>query len=160
MSGRGETFKTYVVQRTFRTVRKGYDPDEVDRHLELVSRWFTATDAAKALREERQRIEERERAAAEREAGAERSLEGVRMEAEATIAGAHRRAEADERAAREDRAVAARELEEARAEAERICAQAGAERAEILDAARIEAEASEVMRIAREAEGVAQGEAA
>ena len=64
MAGRGETMKMFVVQRTFRTVRKGYDPDEVDRHLELVSRWFTQTDAAKALREERARIEERERAAA------------------------------------------------------------------------------------------------
>jgi DivIVA domain-containing protein len=94
MAGRGETMKMFVVQRTFRTVRKGYDPGEVDRHLELVSRWFTQTDAAKALREERERIEERERAAAEREASAERSLEGVRMEAEATIEAAHRRAEA------------------------------------------------------------------
>src|SRR5215211_8526324 len=101
MAGRGETFKTYVVQRTFRTVRKGYDPDEVDRHLELVSRWFTQTDAAKALREERERIEDRERAAAEREASAERSLEGVRMEAEATIEAARRRAAAEEAAAAE-----------------------------------------------------------
>src|SRR5215216_6535639 len=97
MAGRGETLKMFVVQRTFRTVRRGYDPDEVDRHLELVSRWFTQTDAAKALREERERIQERERAAAEREARAERSLEGVRMEAEATIEGAHRRAAAEER---------------------------------------------------------------
>jgi len=68
MGGRGETLKMFVVQRTFRTVRRGYDPEEVDRHLELVSRWFTTTDAAKALREERARIEERERAAAERSA--------------------------------------------------------------------------------------------
>src|SRR5829696_10544896 len=113
MAGRGETLKMFVVQRTFSTVRRGYDPDQVDRHLELVSRWFTQTDAAKALREERERIEERERAAAEREASAERSLQGVRMEAEATIEGARRRAEAEERAAREDRAAAARELEEA-----------------------------------------------
>src|SRR5688500_15679926 len=99
MAGRGETLKMFVVQRTFRVVRRGYDPDQVDRHLELVSRWFTQTDAAKALREERERIEERERAAAEREARAERSLEGVRMEAEATLEGAHRRAAAEERRA-------------------------------------------------------------
>ena len=110
MAGRGETFKTYVVQRTFRTVRKGYDPEEVDQHLERVSRWFTQTDAAKALREERLRIEAAERAAAERAEQAERSLEGVRLEAEATIEGAHRRAEAEERAARTDREAAAREL--------------------------------------------------
>ena len=36
MAGRGETFKTYVVQRTFRTVRKGYDPEEVDRTRDLL----------------------------------------------------------------------------------------------------------------------------
>src|SRR3954453_3082513 len=120
MAGRGETLKMFVVQRTFRTVRKGYDPDEVDRHLELVSRWFTQTDAAKALREERERIEERERAAAEQEARAERSLEGVRREAEATIEGAQRRAAADERAAAEDRERAAEELRAAREEAARI----------------------------------------
>ena len=145
MAGRGETFKTYVVQRTFRTVRKGYDPDEVDRHLERVSRWFTQTDAAQALREERLRIQEREHAAAEREASAERTLEGVRLEAEATLEGAHRRAAAEERAAGEDRETAARELAEARADAERIRAQAeadaaatreraAAEREELLDA--------------------------
>src|SRR3954451_22518457 len=124
MAGRGETLKMFVVQRTFRTVRKGYDPAEVDRHLELVSRWFTQTDAAKALREERERIEERERAAAEREARAERSLEGVRMEAEATTDGAPRRAAADERAAGEDRERAGEELQAAREEAARIRAQA------------------------------------
>jgi DivIVA domain-containing protein len=27
----------FVVQRAFSRVRRGYDPDEVDRHLELVS---------------------------------------------------------------------------------------------------------------------------
>ena len=106
---------------------EGYDPDEVDRHLELVSRWFTETDAAKALREERMRIEERERAAAEREASAERSLEGVRMEAEATIEGAQRRAAAEERAAQEDRAAAAAELEAAREEG-RACGRAAESR--------------------------------
>src|SRR5215212_5421034 len=110
MAGRGETLKMFVVQRTFRTVRKGYDPDEVDRHLELVSRWFTETDAAKALREERMRMEDRERSATEREASAERSLEGVRMEAEATLEGAQKRAAAEEQGAKEDRAAATAEL--------------------------------------------------
>src|SRR5215218_3185383 len=167
MAGRGETLKMFVVQRTFRTVRKGYDPDEVDRHLELVSRWFTQTDAAKALREERERIQERERAAAEREAAAERSLEGVRMEAEATLEGAHRRAAAEEHAAREDRAAARAELEAAREQAERILAEAAAgacelreaaaaERATILDSARIEADAAAVLRVAREATAEAE----
>src|SRR3954454_7848822 len=107
MAGRGETLKMFVVQRTFRTVRRGYDPEEVDRHLELVSRWFTTTDAAKALREERARIEERERAPPERKASAELSLEGVRMEAEPTIEGARRRPEPDEPSAGEDRLAAA-----------------------------------------------------
>ena len=30
----------YVVQRHFRLVRRGYDPAEVDRHLQIVSDWF------------------------------------------------------------------------------------------------------------------------
>ena len=36
-SGEGETRSVYVVQRHFRLVRRGYDPAEVDRHLQVVS---------------------------------------------------------------------------------------------------------------------------
>jgi DivIVA domain-containing protein len=52
MSSRGQSLSMFVVQRTFTRVRRGYDPDEVDRHLELVSRWFTSTDAGRAIAEE------------------------------------------------------------------------------------------------------------
>src|SRR4051812_50125075 len=97
MAGRGETLKMFVVQRTFRTVRRGYDPEEVDRHLELVSRWFVSTDAGKAIAEERGRLKERE-------AEAEHLVEGARIEADATLEGARRRAEADARDA--ERALA------------------------------------------------------
>jgi DivIVA domain-containing protein len=59
MSSRGQSLSMFVVQRTFSRVRRGYDPDEVDRHLELVSRWFTTTDAGRAIAEERARLRER-----------------------------------------------------------------------------------------------------
>ena len=120
MAGRGETLSMFVVQRTFKTVRRGYDPEEVDRHLELVSRWFTSTDAGKAIAEERARLKERE-------AEAEHVVEGARIEAEATLEGARRRAEADTR------------------EAERRLAEAG----DALDAARIEAAAADAVREAQ-----------
>src|SRR5947208_13580651 len=61
MAGRGESLSMFVVQRTFTTVRRGYDPAEVDRHLELVSRWFTRTDAGEALSRERGELRDRER---------------------------------------------------------------------------------------------------
>src|SRR3954452_13392317 len=94
MSPRGESLSMFVVQRTFTRVRRGYDPDEVDRHLELVSRWFTSTDVGQAITHERSRIEQREAAADAREAEAERALEGARLEADATLDGAKRRADA------------------------------------------------------------------
>src|SRR3954471_10195597 len=107
MAGRGETLAMFVVQRTFRTVRKGYDPAEVDRHLELVSEWFTRTDAGEALSAERRRLQEREHAVAAAEEQARRALEGAQMEADATLAGARRRAPADEAAAARGREAAA-----------------------------------------------------
>jgi DivIVA domain-containing protein len=50
-SREGETRSAYVVQRHFRLVRKGYDPAEVDRHLELVSEWFRTSRTAEKARE-------------------------------------------------------------------------------------------------------------
>ena len=52
----------FVVQRTFGTVRRGYDPDEVDRHLELVSEWFNRGLAGEK-RAEAARLEEEARGA-------------------------------------------------------------------------------------------------
>jgi hypothetical protein len=49
MSARGQSPSMFVVQRSFNRERRDYDPDEVDWHLELVSRWFTSTDAGQAF---------------------------------------------------------------------------------------------------------------
>ena len=99
MSARGQSLSMFVVQRSFSRVRRGYDPDEVDRHLELVSRWFTSTDAGQAFTHERAQLQRRERAVASTEADMARVIEGARLEAEATLDGARRRADADQRAA-------------------------------------------------------------
>src|SRR5919108_2101354 len=56
MSSRDKSLSMFVVQRTFSRVRRGYDPQEVDRHLELVSQWFTTTDAGKAIADERAKL--------------------------------------------------------------------------------------------------------
>jgi DivIVA domain-containing protein len=50
-SGEGETRSVYVVQRAFRLVRRGYDPAEVDRHLQIVSEWFRTSGAGERARE-------------------------------------------------------------------------------------------------------------
>ncbi|MGH2948378.1 MAG: hypothetical protein ACRDPC_19330, partial [Solirubrobacteraceae bacterium] len=84
----------FVVQRSFRRVRHGYDPVEVDRHLELVSQWFTSTDVGRAFTQQRTQLEARERAVAAREADQSRHIEGARLEADATLEGARRRADA------------------------------------------------------------------
>src|SRR3954466_8139757 len=98
MASRGESLSLFVIQRTFSLVRRGYDPEEVDRHLEQVSRWFVSTAPGEALSHERAALQERERALARREAEAAHLLEGARVEAEATLEGARRRADADARA--------------------------------------------------------------
>jgi DivIVA domain-containing protein len=113
----------FVVQRSFRRARRGYDPDEVDRHLELVSQWFTSTDAGRAFAEERAQLEAREAAVAAREAEQARVVDGARLEADATLEGARRRADA-------------------------ILADAERQRAETVDAARAEAAAAEIIRAA------------
>jgi DivIVA domain-containing protein len=82
MSSRGQSLSMFVVQRAFNRVRRGYDPEEVDRHLERVSRWFTSTDIGQALTHERTQLLLRERAVAEREAELARGVEGARLEAE------------------------------------------------------------------------------
>jgi DivIVA domain-containing protein len=125
MSSRGRSLSMFVVQRTFTLVRRGYDPAEVDRHLENVSRWFTSTEVGETLARERAALEQRE-------AEAERAVAGARLEAEATVEGARRRAQADaervlaaarEEAGREGESIVAtaraRAEEEARAYVER-----------------------------------------
>src|SRR6187431_2003731 len=112
MSPSGESLSLFVVQRTFTRVRRGYDPAEVDRHLQLVSSWFNEKRMGQIARDIVAR-------AAEAEERAQRALEGARLEADATLEGARRRANALIAEARRD-AEAEREriLEAARAEAE------------------------------------------
>ena len=50
MPAEGDSRSLFVVQRAFRRVRRGYDPEEVDRHLELVSEWFSSGRGAVAIR--------------------------------------------------------------------------------------------------------------
>ena len=76
MTGSGESRSVFVVQRSFRLVRRGYDPDEVDRHLQLVSEWFHRSRIGDAAREIEQRLEARERAVAAAEERARRELVG------------------------------------------------------------------------------------
>src|SRR3954463_436536 len=92
----------FVVQRTFTTVRRGYDPDEVDRHLQLVAEMFNRGRSGEQRREA-----ERHQAEAPPERGA------AKLEAEATVEGARKRADADI-------AAAQAALADAHAECERI----------------------------------------
>jgi DivIVA domain-containing protein len=130
-----ETRSAYVVQRHFRRVRKGYDPAEVDRHLQVVSEWFRTSRTAEHAREVEQQLLARERAVVEKEAEAEQLLESTRLEAKAILEGAQLRATADREAAD---ALLAKAREDARAEA-----------AEIVDQARLEAAAADVLRQAK-----------
>jgi DivIVA domain-containing protein len=95
MAPSGESHSIFVVQQTFARVRRGYDPDEVDRHLELVAEMFRRGPDLE-LRRELQR----------REAAIGHELEAAKMEAEATVEGARRRAAADTAAAAEALAAA------------------------------------------------------
>src|SRR4051794_19480324 len=132
MSSRGQSLSMYVVQRSFGRARNGYDPNEVDRHLELVSRWFTSTDVGVTITREKALLQEREDALRAREAEVERALEGARVEAEATLEGARVLAAADRRAG------------------EQALADARGQAAEILDQAKADAAAAAVILAARE----------
>ena len=83
MSSHGESLSLFVVQRTFTLVRRGYDPEEVDQHLQRVNRMFMSTEAGKAFSHERAALQERERELERLHGEAERALEGARLEAEA-----------------------------------------------------------------------------
>src|SRR3954447_25172065 len=125
MSMKGHSLSMFVVQRTFRHVRRGYDPVEVDRHLELVSRWFTSTDIGVALTHERTTLQRREAAVAQREADLDRSGRETKVEADATLEAARGRGAAG--AARGDEL-----LVDARGQAEQIAADAEREREKVL----------------------------
>src|ERR1035438_7008979 len=89
VSGEGETHSVYVVQRHFRLVRRGYDPVEVDRHLQVVSEWFRQSRAGEKARELEKQLQGRESVIAEREEDAQRLVESKRLEADATRSEEH-----------------------------------------------------------------------
>ena len=145
MSSRGQSLSVFVVQRSFSRVRRGYDPDEVDRHLELVSQWFTSTEIGRALTRGRTELGERERAVAAREGELARGVEGARLEAEGTLEGARRRAQAAVQ--QSERTVAAARGREA---AEDLCRRRAPKNRAARRCARAEAAAAEVIRAADE----------
>jgi len=135
----GDSRSLFVVQRAFRRVRRGYDPEEVDRHLQLVSEWFASGRGGRTAREAEQQLRERERTATAGVEEARRAAEGERVEAQATLEGA--------------RLKAAAEVETARREAERILAEARAEADRLIAARLADAEAEvAAVRAAREKE--------
>jgi DivIVA domain-containing protein len=161
MSASGQSRSLFVVQRTFSRVRRGYDPDEVDRHLQLASEWFVGGRIGEMAREIEAGLDARERALAEREEDVRKSIDGAAVEAQATLEGARLKATADLRAAertlqeaQESAEHRGREadalLERARDEARALVEQAREQSAAIVDQARQEAAAAEVLREARE----------
>src|SRR3954447_25784975 len=66
MSASGQSRSLFVVRRSFGRVRRGYDPVEVDRHLQLVSEWFVGSRMGERAREIEARLGARERAVAAR----------------------------------------------------------------------------------------------
>src|SRR3954462_2077307 len=156
MARPGESHAVFVVQRSFRRVRRGYDPDEVERHLQLVSEWFTKTHAGESLRE----YEHSQREGLEAEA----TLEGARIKAEATA----REAEAELAAAREEAAALAEQaraeagalVEQARAEAAPRVEQPGARAPALVDQARLDAAWAESVTAAEAEAARLRGEAA
>jgi DivIVA domain-containing protein len=161
--GQAQARAVYVVQRTFRLVRRGYDPAEVDRHLELVNEWFTTSGPGREARELKALLAQREQAVAALEARAREFEHNGRLEADATLEGARLRAESDraaaERAAADARTAADQILSEAHAAAETIRAQARRQaeedREQLLATSRTEAE-----QLARQRHEQAENEAA
>src|SRR3954468_11725315 len=93
-----ESLSVYVRQRAFRRVMRGYDPVEVDRHLQTLSEMIAGSAIGELAREQEQRLEQREAAveaaeshARELAAKAERQVHEARVEAEATVHGAQLR---------------------------------------------------------------------
>src|SRR5919199_5731506 len=119
MPAGGASRSLFVVQRAFRRVRRGYDPEEVDRHLQLVAEWFSHGRAGRTARDLQEELGAREREAEAALAQARRQLEDARVEEHATLEGARLRAAADIEEARRE---AERILAEARRDAERIIA--------------------------------------
>ncbi len=153
-SGQGQARSVYVVQRTFRLVRRGYDPEEVDRHLQLVAEWFRTNALGREAEELRAELRERERAVAEREQQVGHVEASRRLEAEAILTGARLRAAADTATGERDRAQAKTDAERVLREAETVLSEAREGAARLLAAA--EREAALVTEQAQQRAGSAQ----
>src|ERR687886_2928007 len=81
MPAGGDSRSLFVVQRSFRRVRRGYDPEEVDRHLQLVSEWFASGRGGRTAREAEQALIARERTVTEELERTRKEAEGERVEA-------------------------------------------------------------------------------
>src|SRR3954449_7936041 len=68
MARSGEALSVYVIRRDFRRVLRGYDPEEVDQHLERVSRWFAEHRVGQEARALEAQLAQREQELSEREA--------------------------------------------------------------------------------------------
>ena len=141
-----ESLAVYVRHRVFRKVMRGYDPSEVDAHLETIANMIMTGSFRELVRAEEERIAEREAAAAATEAHArkvleeaEHELQAARMEADATLEGAKARARADEEAGKQLleqsklEADAHEIVQAAREEADRLIAQARSEAEQIVE---------------------------
>src|SRR4051812_18983597 len=94
MGRSGESLSVFVVQRHFKRTRRGYDPDEVDRHLEVISQWLNGSRVSIALREGEEKLARLQREAEDAEERARSTVEGAEREAAATLEGAQLRAAA------------------------------------------------------------------
>src|SRR3954471_23403560 len=99
MTAGGDSRSLFVVQRAFRRVRRGYDPEEVDRHLELVSGWLRGSGVGQAIQAARAEVAARDAEVESWREEAREALEGARAEADATVHGAQLRAAAETGAA-------------------------------------------------------------
>src|SRR3954451_25473968 len=116
MSRRAESMSVFVVQRHFRQVRRGYDRDEVEQHLERVRTWFAESGMYQTAREIEDHLDERERVLQAVEEDGRRRLPGGRGEGgPGGRAAARGQAAQAEREAAERRAATEQETAELRA---------------------------------------------
>src|SRR4051794_5316826 len=101
MSRRAESMSVFVVQRHFRQVRRGYDRDEVEQHLERVRTWFAESGMYQTAREIEDHLDERERVLqAVEEDGRRRLAEAREQAAQAEREAAERRAATEQQTPR------------------------------------------------------------
>src|SRR3954447_11532083 len=88
----GDSRSLFVVQRAFRPVRRGYDPEGPPRPLQRAGEWCSRGRGGRTAREVEQQLVARETATADAEANARRLVEDAHVEERATLEGARGRA--------------------------------------------------------------------